>query len=102
MRYILRRVALFVPTLFLVVTLVFILVRLIPGDVVTLLLHDQNVSPKQAEELRVKLGLHDSVPVQYLHYLRDIGRGDFGKSIWTGKSVAAEVRQRLPVTLELA
>lgn len=102
MKYLARRCALFVPTLLLVLCLVFLLVRLIPGDVVTLLLNDQNVSADQAAQLRSKLGLNDSLPVQFVHYIADVARGDFGNSIWTGNSVWSDIVHRLPVTAELA
>jgi peptide/nickel transport system permease protein len=101
MRYLVRRLALLVPTLFVVLVAVFVLVRVVPGDVVSLLLADQNVTREQAVKLRQELGLNDSLPVQFAHYLGDLLRGDFGKSIWSHQSVLGELKNRLPVTGEL-
>lgn len=101
--YIIRRLLLMVPTLFLVVTLVFIMIRLIPGDAVALLLADQNFTEGTADELREQLGLADPIVVQYGNYLADVVTLDFGASLWTDKGVLHElVVKRLPVTLELA
>jgi peptide/nickel transport system permease protein len=101
-RYIIRRLILLPPTVLLVATLLFVMLRLIPGDVVSLLVHDQNVSGAQAARLRHDLGLDAPLHKQYLSYLGRLGRADLGRSIWTGNPVAAEVKARLPVTLELA
>lgn len=102
MRYLVRRTLLLLPTLLLVVTVVFVALRLLPGDVVTLLTADQNVTPEAAVRLRQELGLDQPLPLQYLRFLGRVARADFGNSIWTGKPVTAELAARLPVTLELA
>lgn len=102
MRYLIGRALLVPPTALVVMTLVFALVRLIPGDVVTLLTNDQNVTPEAADRLRRQLGLDDPPAVQFGRYLGGLLRGDAGTSIWTDISVGAEFRQRLPVTAELA
>lgn len=102
MRYVVRRLLLLVPTMLLVLTVVFVLVRVAPGDVVTLLASNQNISADQAARLRHDLGLDQSLPLQFVHYLRAVLTGDFGRSIWSGRSVASEFAERLPVTAELA
>lgn len=101
MNYVLRRLALLPPTLLLVAFTVFVMVRVVPGDVVTLLVSDQNVSDEQAEELRSELGLNDPLPIQFANYLGDLLTGDFGKSIWTDQDVLDEIWDRVPVTAEL-
>jgi peptide/nickel transport system permease protein len=99
--YLIRRTVLVLPTMLLVVTVVFVALRLLPGDVVTLLVHDQNVAPATADRLRHELGLDAPLPVQYTRYLGDLARGDLGRSIWTGNGVAPEFAARVPVTAEL-
>jgi peptide/nickel transport system permease protein len=99
--YAVRRTLLLLPTVMLVTALVFVALRLIPGDVVTLLVRDQNVAPADAERLRRDLGLDAPLLTQYATYLSGLARGDLGRSIWTDRSVAAEFGARVPVTLEL-
>lgn len=97
-----RRLILAIPTLFLAITLVFILVRLVPGDAVTLLLDSSQYSEADAEAMRARLGLNDSLPVQYATFLRQIATGDFGTSIWTGRPIGETIlKDKLPVTAEL-
>src|SRR5687767_7227314 len=82
-------------------TVVFVALRLIPGDVVTLLVQDQNVTPETAAQLRHDLGLDAPLPVQFARYLSDLAQGNPGRSIWSGRSIAPELGSRLPVTAEL-
>ena len=101
--YVLRRLALIVPTVFIVLVAVFVLIRMIPGDTVTLLLADQNFTSQDEDTLRHDLGLDKSIPAQFGEYFTDAIRLDFGESLWTGKAVRHElIVNRLPVTLELA
>lgn len=88
-------------TVFLVITIVFLSVRLMPGDIVDQFFQDTGSAPGQAEELRDDLGLNDPVAVQYLRFLGNIVRGDFGESLWTGENISTMLFDRLPVTLEL-
>jgi peptide/nickel transport system permease protein len=99
--YVLRRVTLIIPTIFLVSIVVFALIRAIPGDVVTLMLQDSK-DPQQAEQLRQQLGLDKPVVVQYGIWLGHAVQGDLGTSLWTKNSVGGEISRALPVTLELA
>ena len=100
--YVLRRFALIIPTVFIVLIVVFVLIRMIPGDAVTLLLADQNFTTEDAETLRHDLGLDKSIPTQFGEYFIDAIQLDFGESLWTGKAVRHElIVNRLPVTLEL-
>lgn len=81
--------------------LTFSMLRLVPGDPVTVLLGRQAVSKEQAAALREELGLNDPLPVQYLHYIRGVAQGDLGNSIRSGRPVAEMIREQLPSTIQL-
>jgi peptide/nickel transport system permease protein len=101
-RYLLRRLALAIPTLFLVSVLVFALMRLMPGDVATRMVEGHAYAPTLAA-LRHDLGLDRPVHAQYLEWIGGIvTRGDFGRSYWTRQPILDEFLRRFPVTLELA
>src|SRR5262245_41797549 len=80
--------------------IVFALPRLIPGDVVQLMLEEKAYG-KDLAELRAKLGLDRPLPVQYVDWIGKIVRGDLGESLWTRRPVVGELTRRLPVTLTL-
>ncbi len=98
--YLLRRLALAVPTMLLAMTTVFILARVVPGDPALVILGDQ-ASVEALAALRTKLGLDQPMYVQYLDFLWGILHGDLGRSLVTGKSVWAEVLAVIPYTIEL-
>ena len=101
-QYVLRRVALAVPTLFLVSVIVFAMMRLMPGDVATRMVEGHAYAPT-LDALRKDLGLDRPVHVQYLEWVGGIVlRGDFGRSYWTRQPIWEEFVRRFPVTLELA
>ena len=101
-RYFLRRLALAIPTLFLVSVIVFAMMRLMPGDVATRMVEGHAYAPTLAA-LRHDLGLDRPVHVQYLEWIGGIvARGDFGRSYWTRQPILEEFERRFPVTLELA
>ena len=101
-RYILRRVALAIPTLFLASVIVFGMMRLMPGDVVTRMVEGHAYAPTLAA-LRHDLGLDRPIHAQYLEWIGGIVlRGDFGRSYWTREPILDEFARRFPVTLELA
>lgn len=100
-QYILRRVALAIPTLLLVSLIVFAMMRLMPGDVVTRMVEGQAYAPT-LDALRRDLGLDRPVSVQYLEWMGGVLRGDFGTSYWTRQPIWDEFARRFPVTLELA
>ena len=103
--YIAKRLLLIVPTLLGVAALVFLIMRVIPGDVALLILGgDQaaRIDPKQLENMRRQLGLDQPYLVQFGEWLWGVVRFDFGKSLWTGRPVVEEVLIRLPLSLELA
>ena len=102
--YILKRLALAVPTLFFVSLLVFTLIRLVPGDAAEMLMADVEfgASANEAVEvLREKLGLNRPFFVAYFDWVGDLLRGDLGHSLRTGDPISSELARRIPVTLEL-
>ena len=100
-RYVLRRLLLLVPTLLLVTLLVFSIIRLLPGDIVTLMMSEQGYAGDRAK-LEQMMGLDRPFHRQYLAYLGNALQGDLGVSFWTREPVAEEILRRLPVSLELA
>ena len=101
-RYVVRRIALAIPTLFLVSVIVFGLMRLMPGDVATRMVEGHGYA-KTLELLRRDLGLDRPMYVQYVEWIGNIVlRGDFGRSYWTRQPILDEFVRRFPVTLELA
>ncbi len=102
--YILKRLLLIIPTLLGAATLVFLIMRVIPGDVALLILGgDQGqIDQKQLVAMRQQLGLDQPLYVQFGTWLWGVLRFDFGKSLWTGQPVLSELAIRLPLSLELA
>jgi len=101
-RYVLRRLGLAIPTLVFVSVIVFGMMRLMPGDVVTRMVEGQAYAPT-IEALRKELGLDRPAYQQYLEWITGIVlRGDFGNSYWTRQPIRDEFVARFPVTLELA
>jgi peptide/nickel transport system permease protein len=99
-QYVLKRLLVAIPSLLIASLVVFTLPRLIPGDVVQLMLEEKAYG-KDLEELRAKLGLNRPIYVQYFEWLGQVVRGNFGESLWTKRPVLDELAARLPVTLEL-
>jgi peptide/nickel transport system permease protein len=99
-RYVLKRLLVAIPSLLIASVVVFTLPRLIPGDVVQLMLEEKAYG-KDLEDLRAKLGLNRPVYVQYFEWLGQVMRGNLGESLWTKRPVLDELGTRLPVTLEL-
>lgn len=97
---ILGRLAIGVVVVWGAVTLIFIIVRVAPGDPANVLL-GPDAQPDQIEALRQKLGLNDPMLVQYFHYLGHAARFDFGESYRLGGSAMDAVLSRLPATIDL-
>jgi peptide/nickel transport system permease protein len=100
-RYVLRRLILLLPTVVLVTLLVFSIIRLLPGDIVTLMMSEQGYAGEKAK-LEQMLGLDQPFYRQYLTYVGKVLQGDLGVSFWTKEPVLDEILRRLPVSLELA
>lgn len=97
---ILARVAQAIPTLIGIVVVTFLLTRALPGDPAAYFA-GASATPESIAEIRAKLGLDQSLPVQFAAYLKDLARGDLGQSISTGQPVMTELLKRLPASLEL-
>jgi ABC-type dipeptide/oligopeptide/nickel transport system permease component len=100
--YIGRRLLGAIPVLWGVATLVFIILRLLPGDPAALMLSEAGGSAQAIAELRAELGLDESIPIQYAHYLARLVQGDLGTSLFTQRSVVTTIAEQLPSTVELA
>jgi len=100
-RYVIQRVLLTIPMIFILLTVVFLLLRVMPGDPVTAMLGGKNVSAEVIAEYREKLGFDQPLYIQYAQYLTGVVRGDFGESTRTGKPVLQELFLRFPATIEL-
>jgi peptide/nickel transport system permease protein len=101
--YALTRIAVALGLIWAVVTLVFLIIHLVPGDPAELLLSQGGVAPDPAAvvELREKLGLDRPILAQYVSHVSGLLKGDLGSSLLDDHSVAAEIALRLPRTLEL-
>lgn len=102
MHYLGRRLVGAIPVLWGVATLVFVLMRLLPGDPATLMLSEGGGSATAVTELRAALGLDESLWVQYQRYLFRLIRGDLGTSLFTHRPVVVTIAEQLPSTIELA
>jgi peptide/nickel transport system permease protein len=98
--YIVRRVVLMVPVAFLVTIIIFVLVRMAPGDPVLAYAGEER-DPEQLARIRESLGLDQPWPVQYALWLGRAAQGDLGRSIRTKQPVGEAIRERLGATLEL-
>ena len=98
--FVAKRLALAVPTLLAVLTLVFFLVRIVPGDPALVVLGDQ-ASPDALRQMRERLGLDRPLIQQYAEYLAGIATGDLGRSLTTNRPGLADVLAVLPYTIEL-
>jgi len=95
--YVGRRLLWTLPTLLLVGLLVFVLMRLVPGDPALLILGD-NASAEQVAQLRASFGLDQPVPVQFAYWLGQVLRGDLGHSITSGQAVLPLILERFQVS----
>ena len=98
--YLIRRLLLAVPTLMIIMALVFSILRLLPGDIVKLMIAEQYYAVDE-QALRKQLGLADPWPVQFVKWTGNALRLDFGKSLWTKQEISTELRRRFPVSAEL-
>jgi peptide/nickel transport system permease protein len=99
--YIVTRALLVIPTVLILLTLVFFILRILPGDPIASMV-GQKVPPEVLEKLREEAGLNKPLIVQYFDYLYNILHGNFGRSmIWGKRPVTAEIMDRFPATLEL-
>jgi peptide/nickel transport system permease protein len=100
-RYLLKRFFLTLPALWLVLTLVFLMIHIVPGDPVEQML-GEGAAPGQLTQLRLVLGLDLPLHTQYGRYLWQLGRGDLGQSFKFQAPVRQIIFERYPATLQLA
>src|SRR5580658_3152041 len=103
-QYVLKRVLLTIPTLLGAAALVFLLMRLIPGDICLVRLGGGGASfdPKALANCHAEIGVDRPMIVQFFEFIWGAMRLDFGTSMWSGKPVITEIAARLPVSLEIA
>jgi peptide/nickel transport system permease protein len=99
-RFILRRALLALPSLFGLLLLTFCLIRVVPADPAAALA-GENATPAQVAEIRNQYGLDRPLYEQFVVYLGQVARFEFGESAYSRRPVAVDIRQRLPATLEL-
>jgi peptide/nickel transport system permease protein len=104
LRYVLKRLLLMIPTLLGAAALVFLLMRLIPGDVCVLRLATGggSMDPTVINNCRVELGLDQPYLVQFLAFIKGLATFDLGKSMWTGRPIVNEVGLRFQLSLQVA
>jgi peptide/nickel transport system permease protein len=99
--YIIARILLTIPMILLLLTFVFLIIRVLPGDPASLHFEKQ-VDPKLLQEFKHQLGLDKPIIIQYLDYLAGLLKGDFGKSMQDYSPVSQQIFSAFPATLELA
>ncbi|WP_428242602.1 ABC transporter permease subunit [Gynuella sp.] len=100
--FLFRRLMLVIPTFFGITLLTFSLIHMIPGDPITVMAGERGVTDARRAELEAQLGLDQPLPIQYLHYIKGVLQGDFGKSLVTREPVLSEFFTLFPATMELA
>jgi ABC-type dipeptide/oligopeptide/nickel transport system permease component len=100
LRYTVTRLLTSIPTLIAVLTVIFVIIRIVPGDPAIAILGD-SATAESIEALRQRLGLHDSLFKQYFDFLFGALQGDLGESLVSGKSIWIEVWDVLPYTIDL-
>ncbi|WP_456478720.1 ABC transporter permease [Geoglobus ahangari] len=99
--YIITRTLMVIPTVLILLTLVFFIMRILPGDPISAMV-GQKVPEEVLERMREEAGLNKPLAVQYIDYLKGVFTGDLGNSmIWGRRPVVEEIMDRFPATLEL-
>ena len=100
-RFLLKRLALTLPTFFALMFVTFVMIRLVPGDPIEVRRGERGISPERLEQLRHEMGLDQSVWKQFGDYVWAILHGDFGTSIVSKTPILSEFATLFPATLEL-
>jgi len=107
--YLIRRVLLGIPTIFMTVLIIFFMMRILPGDVAETMLiggssggSGVSVPQETIDALKKQMGLDKPLHMEFLTFVWNTLRGDFGDSLYTGQSVWSEIKARAPVTLQIA
>src|SRR5499426_1795058 len=105
-KYLAQRLLIAIPTIVGVTLLIFIAMRVLPGDPLSAISGEGGgtyvLSKEQLQAARTSLGLDRPNAVQYLDWLRDILRGDLGKSFWLGEPIRELIFRRAPITGQIA
>lgn len=103
-KYVLWRVFHAIPALLGVTVIIFVALRIIPGDPVSIMFGTQatKIRPEDRAKIEADLGLNLPLGVQYLKWLKDVGSGQLGTSFWRGDTVLDLIRQRGPLTVEIS
>ena len=105
-KYFLRRLLLSIPTIFGVTVLIFLAMRVIPGDPLRSIIGEGQIyvlSDKELAEVKASLGYDKPLVVQYLAWMQDVAKGNLGYSFWQkDKSIADMVVRRGPITLQIS
>lgn len=99
--YAARRILEFIPTIFIAITLIFVITRLVPGSPITALIGNQSVDAARIDEISRQLGLDRPVWEQYIEWLPRVITGDFGQSLFFSAPVVEVIFDRFPITFSL-
>jgi peptide/nickel transport system permease protein len=103
LNYIVKRMLLMIPTLFGAAVLVFVLMRLVPGDVCVLrLASGGSMDPQVLQNCRAEIGTDRPMLIQFLQFIKGLVTLDFGKSMWTGRQISDEIGLRFQLSLQVA
>jgi dipeptide transport system permease protein len=102
LRFLLKRLALTIPTFVALMFVTFVAIRMVPGDPVEVRTGERGISPERLEQFRHEMGLDQPVWKQFADYAWGLLHGDFGTSVVTNERVLTEFLQLFPATLELA
>jgi peptide/nickel transport system permease protein len=103
-KYVISRLLLMLPTIIGISVIVFVAVRFLPGDAISVIVGNEaggGPSPEFRQQIEKQYSLDQSVPKQYLIWVGHLARGNLGSSILSKRPITAELRNRMPVTLEL-
>ena len=87
LKYTIKRILLLIPSLIIVLTIVFVLMQLVPGSPVALLVEGEDYTPEEIYQLEAEMGFHDPIWEQYFRYVKGVLSGDWGESYFTNKPV---------------
>lgn len=105
-QYLLRRILITIPTIFGVTILIFLAMRVLPGDLLAVRQSESTsaivLTEEELQEVRASLGLDRPLYEQYLSWMRDIVRGDLGRSFWRQDPISETILRRAPITAQIA
>lgn len=101
-RYIVKRLLLVFPVLLGISLFTFVMIRIVPGDVLDVMYADSPLSTEEIQRIREQLGMDKPLLLQYWEWIGGLARLDAGKSLWTRRPTLQEIADRLPVTIQLA